>query len=126
MCDYKGVAVNCGPRGLPFGQNYLYRNQGDGSFREVKLDGGLSNIPSTYAMTAVAADFDADGWTDLFVASDSTPSLLFMNQHGAGFQEEGIQRGVALSDDGMVQAGMGVAIGDYNLDGHLDLFKTHF
>jgi hypothetical protein len=126
MCDYKGVAVNCGPRGLPFGQNYLYRNQRDGSFREVTLDGGSANMSSTYAMTAVAADFDEDGWTDIYVAADSTPSLMFMNQHGAGFQEEGIQRGVALSDDGLVQAGMGVAVGDYNLDGHLDLFKTHF
>jgi hypothetical protein len=126
MCDYRGVAVNCGPRGLPFARNYLYHNQRDGSFREVSLDSGIGIAGSTYAMTAVAADFDSDGWTDLYVASDSTPSLLFMNQHGAGFREEGIPRGVALSDDGVVQAGMGVAVGDYNLDGHLDIFKTHF
>jgi enediyne biosynthesis protein E4 len=126
MCDYRGVAVNCGPRGLPFARNYLYHNQRDGTFREVSLESATGAASSIYGMTAVAADFDGDGWTDLYVASDSTPSLLFMNQRGAGFREEGIERGVALSDDGMVQAGMGVAIGDYNLDGHLDIFKTHF
>src|SRR5438034_10268052 len=77
-------------------------------------------------MTVVAADFDEDGWPDIYVACDSTPSLLFMNNHDGTFREEGVLRGVALSDDGMEQAGMGVGIGDYNLDGHLDLFKTHF
>ena len=77
-------------------------------------------------MTVVAADFDEDGWTDIFVACDSTPSLLFMNNHDGTFREEGVMRGVALSDDGMEQAGMGVGMGDYDLDGHLDLFKTHF
>jgi enediyne biosynthesis protein E4 len=77
-------------------------------------------------MTVVAADFDEDGWPDIYVASDSTPSLLFMNNHDGTFREEGVLRGVALSDDGMEQAGMGVGIGDYNLDGHLDIFKTHF
>ncbi len=126
MCDFRGVAVNCGPRGLPFARNYLYKNQRDGSFREVSLDIGITSATAAYAMTAVAADFDADGWTDLYVASDSTPSLLLMNQKGAGFREEGIQRGVALGEDGMAQAGMGIAVGDYNLDGHLDIFKTHF
>jgi enediyne biosynthesis protein E4 len=77
-------------------------------------------------MTVVAADLDEDGWTDIFVACDSTPSLLFMNNHDGTFREEGVLRGVALSDDGMEQAGMGVGVGDYDLDGHLDLFKTHF
>ena len=77
-------------------------------------------------MTVVAADFDEDGWPDIFVACDSTPSLLFMNNHDGTFREEGVMRGVALSDDGMEQAGMGVGVGDYDLDGHLDLFKTHF
>jgi predicted nucleotidyltransferase len=107
-------------------RNYLYRNQGDGTFKEVSQLSGIAKGTSTYAMTAVAADFDEDNWTDLYVASDSTPSLLFMNQHGKSFQEEGTERGVSLSEDGMEQAGMGVAVGDYNLDGHLDIYKTHF
>ena len=79
-----------------------------------------------YGMTVVAADLDEDGWPDIYVACDSTPSLLFMNNHDGTFREEGVLRGVALSDDGEEQAGMGVGVGDYDLDGHLDLFKTHF
>jgi enediyne biosynthesis protein E4 len=77
-------------------------------------------------MTVVAADLDEDGWTDIYVACDSTPSLLFMNNHDGTFREEGVVRGVALSNDGAEQAGMGVGLGDYDLDGHLDIFKTHF
>ncbi len=125
-CNFKGVPVNCGPRGLPMGQNYLYRNQGDGTFREVTAASGISKATRTYAMTAVAADFDNDGWTDLYVASDSTPSLLFRNQHDGTFVEDGVERGVGLSSEGTEQAGMGVAVGDFNLDGQLDIFKTHF
>ena len=126
MCNWKGVPVNCGPRGLPLGRNYLYRNQGNGTFRDVTEASGISKATSTYAMTAVAADFDGDGWTDLYVASDSTPSLLFINQHNGTFREEGMERGVSLSEDGLEQAGMGVAVGDYNLNNRLDIFKTHF
>jgi len=77
-------------------------------------------------MTVVAADFNEDGWPDVYVACDSTPSLLFINQHDGTFKEEGVERGVALSNEGQEQAGMGVGVGDYNLDGHLDIFKTHF
>ena len=77
-------------------------------------------------MTAVAADYDNDGWPDIYVACDSTPSWLFRNQHDGTFREEALERGVALSEDGMEQAGMGIGIGDYDLDGNLDIFKTHF
>lgn len=125
-CTYNGVPVNCGPRGLAMPHNYLYENQGDGRFREVTAQAGLTKAERTYAMTAVAADFNQDGWTDIYVASDSTPSLLFLNRHNNTFSEEGLERGVALSEDGMEQAGMGVAVGDYDLDGNLDIFKTHF
>jgi hypothetical protein len=125
-CNWKGIPVNCGPRGLPTGRHLLYRNNGDGTFSDVTKQAGIDAATESYGMTVVAADFDEDGWPDIFVACDSTPSLLFMNNHDGTFREEGVTRGVALSDDGMEQAGMGVGIGDYNLDGHLDLFKTHF
>jgi hypothetical protein len=125
-CNWKGVPVECGPRGLPTGRHSLYRNHGDGTFTDVSKEAGIATATESYGMTVVAADFDEDGWTDIFVACDSTPSLLFMNNHDGTFREEGVVRGVALSDDGMEQAGMGVGVGDYDLDGHLDLFKTHF
>jgi hypothetical protein len=125
-CNWKGVPVECGPRGLPTGRHSLYRNNGDGTFTDVSQKAGIASATECYGMTVVAADLDEDGWTDIFVACDSTPSLLFMNNRDGTFREEGVLRGVALSDDGMEQAGMGVGVGDYDLDGHLDLFKTHF
>ncbi len=125
-CNWKGIPVECGPRGLPTGRHSLYRNNGDETFTDVSKQAGIASATESYGMTVVAADLDEDGWTDIFVACDSTPSLLFMNNHDGTFREEGVVRGMALSDDGMEQAGMGVGIGDYDLDGHLDLFKTHF
>ena len=125
-CNYKDVPVNCGPRGLALGRCFLYHNRGDGTFEEVSEVSGIRKATRTYAMTAVAADLDGDGWTDLYVASDSTPSLLFRNRHNGTFVEEGLERGVSLSNDGEEQAGMGVALGDFDLDGKLDIFKTHF
>jgi hypothetical protein len=125
-CDWKGIPVNCGPRGLPFGRHSLYRNNGDGTFTDVSVEAGIAKPWPSYGMTVVSADFDEDGWPDIYVACDSTPSLLFMNQHDGTFTEEGIARGVALSRDGEQEAGMGVGVGDYDLDGHLDIFKTHF
>jgi hypothetical protein len=125
-CLWLGIPVACGPRGLPTARHWLYRNNGDGTFTNVSERAGIAQATSSYGMTVVAADFDEDGWPDIYVACDATPSLLFMNNHDGTFREEGILRGVALNDDGMAQAGMGVGVGDYDLDGHLDLFKTHF
>ena len=125
-CIWLGVPVACGPRGLRTGRHWLFHNNGDGTFTDVSKKAGIEQVTSSYGMTVVAADFDEDGWPDIYVACDATPSLLFMNNQDGTFREEGVLRGVALNDDGMAQAGMGIGIGDYNLDGHLDILKTHF
>jgi enediyne biosynthesis protein E4 len=125
-CNWKGVPVNCGPRGLPTGRCYLYRNNGDGTFTDISDASGIAKAMDSYCMTAVAADFHNSGWQDIYVACDSTPSFLFRNRGDGTFTEVGLSSGVALSEDGMEQAGMGVAVGDFNLDGNLDIFKTNF
>ncbi|MCU0228172.1 MAG: CRTAC1 family protein [Bryobacterales bacterium] len=125
-CNWKGIPVACGPRGLPPARHWLFRNNGDGSFRDVSKEAGIDQRRNSFGMTAIAADLDDDGWPDIYVACDSTVSLFFRNNHDGTFTEEALERGIALNDDGMEQAGMGVALGDYNLDGKLDLFKTHF
>ena len=125
-CNFEGVPTNCGPSGLGFPPHLLYRNNGDGTFTDVSKESGISAIRGSYGFTAVAFDADEDGWQDIFVACDATPSLLLINNHDGTFREEAMLRGVATSRDGNLMGGMGVGIGDYNLDGHLDLFKTHF
>jgi hypothetical protein len=126
-CNWKGIQVNCGPMGLPQENYRLYHNNGDGTFTDVSAKSGISAVPRPgYALTAVAADFDGDGWPDIYVACDTSPSLLFKNNHDGTFTEEGLERGAALNDDGQEQAGMGLGIGDFNTDGYLDIFKTHF
>jgi hypothetical protein len=125
-CRWMDMPVNCGPRGFPYGRHSLYRNHGDGTFTDVSVASGIAAARSSYGLTAVAADFDNDGWPDIYLACDSTPSLLFLNNHDGTFREEAALRGVAYSEDGQEQAGMGVAVGDYHLDGRLDIFKTNF
>ena len=125
-CNWKGIPTNCGPRGLPPESNLLFHNNGDGTFTDVSERSGIAKPGRGYSLTAVAADFDNDGWPDIYVAADSTPALLFRNRHDGTFSEEALERGVALNEDGQEQAGMGIAVGDYNLNGLLDIFKTHF
>jgi len=125
-CSYQGIAVYCGPRGLPLPTHSLFRNNGDGTFTDVSKSSGIDAVKTSYGLTAVAMDVDEDGWPDIFVACDSTPSLLFMNNHDGTFREEALLRGLAVSGDGQEMAGMGIGCGDYDLDGHIDIIKTHY
>ena len=123
-CNVEGVF--CGPRGLPYGRHSLYHNNGDGTFTDVTEGSGVGKTDGGNGLTVVAADFDNDGWPDIYVACDSTASLLFHNNHDGTFTEQALETGVALSDDGMVQAGMGLGVGDFLSDGTLHIVKTHF
>lgn len=125
-CRWMDVPVNCGPRGLPYSHHSLYRNNGDGTFTDVSGPAGISKVAPGYGLTVVAADFDEDGWPDIYVACDTSASLLFRNRHDGTFEEVGLIFGTALSEDGIEQSGMGVGIGDTALSGKLDIFKTHF
>jgi enediyne biosynthesis protein E4 len=125
-CNFKGVPVYFGPRGLEPERCQLYRNNGDGTFTEVTHEAGIDAATPTYGLTAMAADYLGSGWPDVYVASDSTPSLLFRNQKNGAMKDQGLELGVAVNEDGREQAGMGLALGDYNLDAQLDVLKTHF
>lgn len=122
---WKGVPVAYGPQGLAMGSQLLYRNNGDGTFTEVSDEAQLSDARG-FGLTAMATDFNEDGWPDIYVACDSSPSLLFRNNQDGTFSDIATERGLAYSPDGVAQAGMGLAIGDYTQDGKLDVFKTHF
>jgi hypothetical protein len=125
-CLYKGLKVACGPPGLTGGKNILFRNNGDGTFRDVSREAGILNTPGTYGLGVLAADFDNDGWPDIYVANDSTSSAYYRNNHDGTFTEIAIEAGVAYSADGKAQAGMGVSAADYDGDGLFDIVKTNF
>jgi enediyne biosynthesis protein E4 len=125
-CLWKGIAVMCGPRGLPFSHNRLLRNLGNGKFGDVSGPSGVGKPSSCYAFTVVATDVTDDGYPDLYVACDSTPSLLYVNRGDGTFEENGLLSGAALNADGQEQGGMGVAVADYDEDGHMDIAKTNF
>ena len=126
FCFWKGVPVMCGPRGLPASSNLLYHNNGDGTFTDVTAKAGILKTPGHYAFTALSGDFDGDGWPDIYVACDSTPSILYHNNRDGTFTDIAIPAGCAYNEDGREQAGMGAAAGDYNCDGWLDILKTNF
>jgi hypothetical protein len=123
---FRGLAVNCGPRGLIGETSTLYHNNGDGTFTDVSAQSGILKQSNFYGLGVLVADFDNDGWPDIYMASDTTPALLFMNNRNGTFREEGLLRGVGFSVNGMTQAGMGVAAADYDHDGWLDILKTNF
>jgi hypothetical protein len=125
-CEWKGLAVWCGPHGLPAAHNALYHNNGDGTFTDVSAKAGILAPGARYGLGAVTADFDNDGWPDIYVACDQTPSLLYRNRHDGTFEERGDAAGVAYNADGQLQAGMGIAVGDYDGNGFLDIAKTNF
>jgi hypothetical protein len=125
-CEWKGVPVFCGPRGLPYGTATLYRNRGDGTFEDTSIKSGIRKAKGFYAFTPVAADLNQDGWTDLYVASDSTPSLFFRNNKDGTFGELATETGLAFNEHGHEQGGMGIAVGDIDGDGMLDVIKTNF
>jgi hypothetical protein len=125
-CNWKGLTVWCGPHGLPLATNILYHNNKDGTFTDVSEQAGILKPGGRYGLGVVAADFDNDGWPDIYVACDQTPSLLYHNRHDGTFEERGLEAGVAYNFDGQLQSGMGVAVADYNGDGRLDIAKTNF
>jgi len=125
-CNWKGIPVPCGPRGLKGESMTLYHNDGHGHFVDVSKQAGIETAPEYYGFTVLTGDFDNDGWPDLYITCDSTASLMFHNKRNGTFEEIGVASGVAYNEDGREQAGMGAAAADYDHDGRLDIFKTNF
>jgi enediyne biosynthesis protein E4 len=125
-CQYRGQRVMCGPRGLKGAEDHLFRNNGDGTFTEVSEKAGVDDKSGYYGFGVAWFDFDDDGRLDLTVANDSTPSYLYRNKGDGTFENVSYASGVALNENGREQAGMGVAVGDYDGDGRDDLHRTNF
>jgi len=125
-CKYMNIAIPCGPKPLKSEPDVLYRNLGNGTFADVTKAAGVSIPGGHYGFSVLFTDLDDDGWPDIYVASDSVPSLFFRNLQNGTFAEQALRSGIAVSGDGREQAGMGIDVGDYDGDGRLDLIKTHF
>ncbi len=130
-CTWKGTPVMCGPRGLAYATNLLFHNEGRDAtgqvrFKDVSAASGITRTEGHYCFSVTTLDYDEDGWPDIYVACDSTPAILYRNHHDGTFTDEAANVGVAFNEDGREQAGMGATAGDYDGDGHLDLFKTNF
>ena len=126
MCLWKGTPVMCGPRGLPSSHNILYHNMGNGRFVDVSKTSGIEKTYGHYCLSVSTLDYNDDGWPDIYVACDSTPSILYRNNHDGTFTDVAVEAGAAYDEDGREQAGMGSAIADYDGDGREDIFKTNF
>jgi hypothetical protein len=124
-CFYRGIAVSCGPRGLPFDRNILYHNE-NGIFRDVSDSSGVSKPAANYGLGVLTGDFNGDGLTDIYVACDQTPSILYINQGNGHFTDEAMIRGVAFDENGKAMSGMGVTAGDYLHEGRPSIFRTNF
>jgi len=125
-CQYKSIAVQCGPRGLKGAGDSLYRNNGNGTFTEVSKAAGVSDPDGYYGLGVITSDFDEDGLIDIFVANDSTPNFHYRNKGDGTFEEIGFVAGTGVNENGSEQGSMGVTVGDYDHDGKLDLFVTNF
>ena len=125
-CTWKGTPVMCGPRGLASEPNLLFHNVGQGKFEDVSKTSGIEKTTGHYCFSITSLDYDEDGWPDLYVACDSTPAILYRNNHNGTFTDTAAEVGVAFNEDGREQAGMGSTAADYDGDGHIDLFKTNF
>lgn len=125
-CMWKGTPVMCGPRGLPAAKNILYHNRGDGTFEDVTVKAHIDRTEGHYSLGVTTLDFDDDGWPDIYVACDSTPSILYRNNHDGSFTDVAVTAGAAFNEDGREQAGMGTTVGDFDGDGRPDIFKTNF
>lgn len=125
-CSFKGIRVQCGPRGLPGETDLFYRNKADGSFEEVAVKIGVGDQKKYYGLGAVWGDYDGDGWLDLHVANDGTPNYLYKNNKNGTFSEVGAETGTSYSGAGVEQGSMGIAWGDYDNDGKPDVFVTNF
>jgi enediyne biosynthesis protein E4 len=125
-CLWKGVPVMCGPQGLPTASNILYHNRGDGTFEDVTKKAQIDKTSAAYGFSVTTLDYDDDGWPDIYVACDSTASILYHNNHDGTFKDVAVTAGAAFNEDGHAQAGMGSTTADFNGDGRLDIFKTNF
>jgi hypothetical protein len=126
FCQYFGIPVQCGPRGLPGAGDSLFHNNGDGTFTQVAGRAGVSDPEGRFGLGAVWSDVDNDGWLDLFVANDSGPNFLYHNKHDGTFEEIGMMAGVAVDEQGLAHGSMGVAIGDYLHTGRPGIFVSNF
>ena len=126
FCQFRGATFMCGPRGLPGESDHLFHNNGDGTFTDVSKKAGVADSQGYYGLASVFIDEDDDGWVDLAVANDSVPRYLYRNLHDGTFEDVGYLSGFALTNEGLAQASMGIAVGDYNRDGKVDFFITTF